>query len=135
MVLVVSPCGEKELLFQSEMKAVSPLEEFSCSLGVDPAVRVEYKPVRKMHEQGGLLTKTSIITVEQRIKLNNTRNDQINLKLLEQIPLSGDDKLKVNGFRLMNCCLQRLRIICHFFAPAALSKFQVLCNLLFASAS
>lgn len=32
-------------------KSVSPNERFSCSLGVDTAVRVDYRPVKKYAEQ------------------------------------------------------------------------------------
>ncbi len=100
------------------MKAVSPSEEFSCSLGVDPAVRVEYKPVRKKNEQSGVLTKTAITTVEQRIELKNTRSDQVNLRLLEQIPLSGDEKLKVNGFFCAINCYGDLACILSWFCAS-----------------
>ncbi|VDM68532.1 unnamed protein product [Strongylus vulgaris] len=40
---------------KGSMKNVSPSERFSCSLGVDTALRIEYKPVKKYHEQVRML--------------------------------------------------------------------------------
>ena len=50
---------------QAELKAVSPSEDFTCSLGVDPGLRVVYKPVYKYREQSGLLTKSVVTTYKQ----------------------------------------------------------------------
>lgn len=77
------------------MKSVSPSEEFSCSLGVDPAVRVEYKPARKFHEESGILSKSSILTHEQKIEVKNTKQDAIKIIVHEHLPLSSEEKLKV----------------------------------------
>ena len=51
--------------WKAELKAVSPSEDFTCSLGVDPGLRVVYKPVYKYREQSGLLTKSVITTYKQ----------------------------------------------------------------------
>ena len=51
-------CYIPQLYLQAELKAVSPSEDFTCSLGVDPAVKVVYKPLNKFREQSGLITKT-----------------------------------------------------------------------------
>ena len=81
------------------MKAVSPKEEFDCSLGADPAVRVEYKPAHKFHEQVGFVNKTSVETHEQRIEIKNTKaGEKIKIVVREQIPKSTDEKIKVRLF-------------------------------------
>jgi len=48
------------------MKSVSPKEEFESFLGVDPAVKIEYRPVKRTTEYSGVLTRTSKMTVERK---------------------------------------------------------------------
>ena len=81
------------------LKSVSPGERFSCSLGVDPAIRVTYKPAKKYHEQSGLITKVSSAITEQVINIKNTRSSAILLTIKEHIPRSTDEKLKVEYLR------------------------------------
>ncbi|CAJ0603869.1 unnamed protein product [Cylicocyclus nassatus] len=78
---------------------VSPGERFSCSLGVDTALRIEYKPVKKYHEQTGLISKSSSTVHDQLITIKNTRNDPVLLTLKEPIPRSTDEKIRI---RLIN---------------------------------
>uniref|UniRef100_A0A914WX50 Uncharacterized protein n=1 Tax=Plectus sambesii TaxID=2011161 RepID=A0A914WX50_9BILA len=81
---------------KSSLKAVSPKEEFDCSLGVDPAVRIEYKPAHKFHEQAGFVTKSSVDNHEQAIDIKNTKvNEKIKIVVREQIPKSTDEKIKI----------------------------------------
>ena len=80
---------------QADIKAVSPQEDFTCSLGVDPAVKVTYKPVNKFREQSGLLNKTSSTTYQQVIEIKNTHNDAIKILVSDQLPLSTEEKIKV----------------------------------------
>uniref|UniRef100_F1KXK2 Protein F37C4.5 n=1 Tax=Ascaris suum TaxID=6253 RepID=F1KXK2_ASCSU len=83
---------------KSNIKAVSPNERFMCSLGVDPAVKVEYKPAHNFSEQIGLLTKSSSTAHEQRIIVKNTKNEKILITVKEHIPKSTDDKIKIKLF-------------------------------------
>lgn len=73
---------------QSGLKAVNPGEEFSCSLGVDPSVRIDYKPARKHYDESGLVAKYTTIAHTQEIVVKNTKpRDAVKLRVLEQIPL------------------------------------------------
>ncbi|KAK6016711.1 hypothetical protein OSTOST_17803, partial [Ostertagia ostertagi] len=80
---------------KTNMKNVSPGERFSCSLGVDTALRVEYKPVKKYHEQVGLINKSSSNVHEQVIVVKNSRAQPVLLTIKEQVPRSTDEKIKV----------------------------------------
>ncbi|GMR49048.1 hypothetical protein PMAYCL1PPCAC_19243, partial [Pristionchus mayeri] len=80
---------------KTQMKAVSPGERFTASLGVDPAVKIEYKPAHKHHEQTGIINKWSSLVTEQKIIVRNTRGDGVLLTIREQIPRSTDEKIKV----------------------------------------
>ncbi|XP_055348292.1 protein F37C4.5-like isoform X1 [Paramacrobiotus metropolitanus] len=79
----------------TDIKAISPQETFSCSLGVDPAVKVKYRPVRRFNEQSGMLNKTKVVTFVQEIQVTNTRPDPIHVVIMEQVPRSTEEKLKV----------------------------------------
>lgn len=80
---------------KSSLKAVSPSEEFDCSLGVDPSVRIEYKAARKFHEESGIISKSSNVTHEQKIEIKNTKAEPIKIFIKEQLPLSSEEKIKV----------------------------------------
>lgn len=79
---------------------MSPKEEFDCSLGVDAAVRVEYKPAHKYHEQVGLINRSTVETHEQRIDIKNTKAaEKIKILVREQIPKPTDEKIKVRAMK------------------------------------
>uniref|UniRef100_A0A1I7TFH0 Mucoidy inhibitor MuiA family protein n=1 Tax=Caenorhabditis tropicalis TaxID=1561998 RepID=A0A1I7TFH0_9PELO len=81
---------------KSHLKNVSPGERFTCSLGVDTAIRVEYKPAKKYHEEGGYITKHSANVTEQTIYVKNTRSEQpVLLTIKHHVPRSTDEKIRV----------------------------------------
>ncbi len=87
---------EHALCLQSGLKAVSPDEEFTCSLGVDPSVRIDYKPARKHYDESGLIAKYTTIVHTQEIVIKNTKpKDSVKLRVLEQIPLTTEEKMRV----------------------------------------
>ena len=77
------------------MNAVSPQEEFEVSLGVDPAVKITYKPLNKFEKKSGLVTKYKQIEYHQEIIIKNTKASKIKIKVSDQLPKSSEDKLKV----------------------------------------
>lgn len=80
---------------QSSLPPVSPSEEFDCSLGVDASVRVSYQPLHRFQEQGGFVSKTRIVTFHQQIEITNLRQDECKIKVTDQLPRSGEEKIKV----------------------------------------
>lgn len=88
---------------KSKIPHVSPQESFSCSLGIDPAVRVTYHPqTKKTRSSGGsvltpLTAKTTTTLYEQAISIKNTRQSRVSrLILKERIFMSLDARFKVN---------------------------------------
>ena len=79
---------------------VSPAEFFSCSLGVDPQLKVTYHPLQKKTKASGtalLSTKTLSQAFLQRITLKNTRRTQVRkLIIRDQVPVTTDSRIKVN---------------------------------------
>ena len=64
-------------------------------MGVDQAIRVDYKPVRKFQEQSGLIQKTRCTTYVQAVEIKNTTANMVKLLLVDQVPISTDDKIQV----------------------------------------
>ena len=81
------------------MDAVSPLEEFDVSLGVDPAVKITYKPLKKFKQSTGILSKYQQLQCYQEIVIKNTKLSPIKLTVTDQLPLSSEEKLKVSLLR------------------------------------
>jgi uncharacterized protein (TIGR02231 family) len=80
---------------QTRLKAVSPGEKFSCSLGTDASIKVTYNPVHTHHETYGMLRKNHVKTFTQNIKVKNTKSDEVKVHLSDYVPLSTEDKIKV----------------------------------------
>jgi uncharacterized protein (TIGR02231 family) len=86
---------DNSFVAKSWLKNVSPQEEFECSLGVDPAVRITYPPkVRKQATQG-FFGKQSTTHIEQSVFVRNTRPNAITVQIYDQVPMSEEDRLKV----------------------------------------
>ncbi|XP_076467161.1 protein F37C4.5-like isoform X1 [Babylonia areolata] len=81
---------------KASMKDVYPMEEFDCSLGVDPAVKVTYKPQKKFQASSGILSKVVSTTREQVIEVKNTHDFPVHIVLQDQLPRSTDERIKVN---------------------------------------
>ncbi|KAH8115703.1 hypothetical protein DFH11DRAFT_1543173 [Phellopilus nigrolimitatus] len=85
---------------KSSISHVSPQESFSCSLGVDPAVRITYHPQSKKTKTTGgtvLTTKMKTVTFEQAITVKNNRLTRLpRLLIKDRVHVSRDAKLKVN---------------------------------------
>ncbi|KAF8332763.1 uncharacterized protein EI90DRAFT_2918099 [Cantharellus anzutake] len=86
---------------KSTIPDVSPQESFSCSLGVDPSVKITYHPQTKLvRSQGGsffsALPKQQITKFVQRITVKNTRPSSLSrLTVRDQVPNSEDSRIKV----------------------------------------
>ena len=57
---------------------------------------MEYKPLHKYREQSGLISKSTTTAYKQVIEVKNTHAESVKLLLLEQLPLSTEDKIKVS---------------------------------------
>ena len=82
---------------QATIKAVSPGEEFECSLGVDPAVKITYKPLSKFRESSGIFSKTVSTKYKQVTEVRNAHDYPVTLELHDQLPRSTDEKIKVSS--------------------------------------
>jgi uncharacterized protein (TIGR02231 family) len=79
----------------TELKATSPGGEFDVFLGVDPGVKVEFKPVKVKEGKAGMIKKSKTENTSHKIVITNNKAQQIEISVFEQVPLSEDDKVKV----------------------------------------
>uniref|UniRef100_A0A914E697 Protein F37C4.5 n=1 Tax=Acrobeloides nanus TaxID=290746 RepID=A0A914E697_9BILA len=71
-------------------------EKFDCSLGIDPSIKVEYKPVNKYQQVIGRYNKISSTVNEQKVILKNTKRiESVLLTMHEYVPKSNDDEIKI----------------------------------------
>lgn len=64
--------------------------------GVDPRIKVTYKPLQRYREQSGILSKTVNYTMKQSTVIKNTLSDQAIITLTDHVPRSQEEKLKVS---------------------------------------
>ncbi|KAF8315709.1 hypothetical protein DL93DRAFT_2166668 [Clavulina sp. PMI_390] len=92
---------------KSNVPDVSPSESFTCSLGVDPAIRITFHPENKAVTTTGKKglssilssnnSKTTVTAYRQRITIKNTRASMAIAKLVVQdrVPVSEDANITV----------------------------------------
>jgi uncharacterized protein (TIGR02231 family) len=70
-------------------------DTFDLPLGTDASVKVEYKPVKKITDTQGLISKVHHENVRHETHLTNTKSTEVTVYVYEQVPLSSDEKIKV----------------------------------------
>lgn len=79
-----------------DLPRVSPGQIFDIPLGVDPAIHVNYpKPSVHRSTQGIIFNKESAQVFTRSIWLNNTRPQSAELLVLDQVPVSEDERLRI----------------------------------------
>ncbi|KAF2264576.1 hypothetical protein CC78DRAFT_533161 [Lojkania enalia] len=75
---------------------VSPGQVFDLPLGVDPAIHINYpKPSVHRSTQGIIFNKESAQVFTRNIWLNNTKPTPVDINVLDQIPVSEDERLRI----------------------------------------
>lgn len=74
---------------------VSLGDKFDLPLGTDASVKIEYKPVKKVSDTQGLISKTHFENVRRETQITNTKTIEITVHVYEQVPLSSVEKIKV----------------------------------------
>ena len=75
---------------------VSPLQPFTLSLGTDPAIHVAYPKPSVHRSTQGLFNKESAQTFARSVWITNTRSAAVELLVLDQIPVSQDERLRID---------------------------------------
>ena len=88
---------DNNFICKSKLSSVSPGEEITCSLGIDPLVRVSYKTgdSYQSHQAGWVSKGTLSEEYNKLTSVKNTKKKAISVKIVESVPLSQDDRIKV----------------------------------------
>ena len=78
----------------SQMKKVAAGEKFDLFFGSDDQVTVKREEV-KQHKEAGLFGRNRV-SYRYRIELGNFRKEPLTLTLLDQLPVAGDEEIKVS---------------------------------------
>ncbi|CAJ0945178.1 unnamed protein product, partial [Mesorhabditis belari] len=93
---------------KSQLKAVSPGEYFSVSLGQDASIKVDYKPAHNKQGEAGLINKNNTQVKEQKVIVKNTRKEKVKVTIKEHVPRSTDEKIKVRLLSPTHAPLQHI---------------------------
>ncbi|KAL8693273.1 MAG: hypothetical protein Q9218_001874 [Villophora microphyllina] len=97
--LLKGPAGltiDGTFLGNTTLPRSSPSEAFVLNLGVDPALNVIYSKPTVHRSQSGVFQKEGSCIYRRSCTLTNTKNNTaIEATVLDQVPVSEDDKLKV----------------------------------------
>ncbi|KUJ16627.1 uncharacterized protein LY89DRAFT_782855 [Mollisia scopiformis] len=99
ITLLKGPLGltlDSSFLGQASFPRCSSGETFSLPLGVDPAININYPKPTVRRSQTGIFSKedTNVFTRSMTI-MNTKHNAAIDLTVLDQIPVSEDERLKI----------------------------------------
>lgn len=70
-------------------------DTFDLSLGTDASVKVDYKPVKKVTDTQGLISKVKHESIRHETRLVNTKATEVTVFVYEQVPRSSYEKIKV----------------------------------------
>ncbi|KAL8940093.1 MAG: hypothetical protein Q9216_003002 [Gyalolechia sp. 2 TL-2023] len=99
ITLLKGPAGltlDGTFLGNTSLPRSSPGEAFNLNLGVDPALNVVYNKPTVRRSESGVFQKEGSQIYTRCCTLTNTKNDVgVEATVLDQVPISEDDKLKV----------------------------------------
>ena len=99
ITLLKGPLGltlDGSFLGQASFPRCSAGESFSLPLGVDPAISVNYPKPTVRRSQSGIFSKEDSNLFTRTVTITNTKhNAQCELTVLDQVPVSEDERLKI----------------------------------------
>lgn len=86
---------DNNYISKTDIRLVSPQEDFYCLLGSDPGVEVKYNPAHKLRETSNLSGKVITTTFRQVTEVKNSYSEPIKILIIDQLPISSEEKIKV----------------------------------------
>lgn len=86
---------DNNFITHSSIKHVYLGDKFDLPLGTDAGIKVESKPVKKITDTQGLISKTYYENIRRETRLVNTKSTEVIVYVYEQVPLPLDEKIKV----------------------------------------
>jgi len=91
----VSVFRDNTFIGNLSLDLVRPTEKIKLSFGVDDRVQVDYRLVSDEQSKAGIITKERVIKRLYRIEITNRHAKPFEIVLLEHIPVSQDERIKV----------------------------------------
>jgi uncharacterized protein (TIGR02231 family) len=87
---------DSSFLGNTTLQRISPGQTFTLPLGVDPAIHVSYSKPTVHRSTQGIFNKESAHSFNRSILLTNTKSTAIDLLVLDQVPVSQEERLKID---------------------------------------
>jgi uncharacterized protein (TIGR02231 family) len=84
-----------EFVGRSPLPATPPGGELELAFGVDARVEVERRVLERKHETSGVVSKDEVFRYRVRVGLKNRYASPIDVRLLDLVPVSRDEKIQV----------------------------------------
>jgi uncharacterized protein (TIGR02231 family) len=81
------------------METVAPGEEFWTFLGIDEAIGVEHKLVKRYEKREGVITKKECIVYEYLITVTNNKKSDVDVVVWDQVPIATNEEIEVELVR------------------------------------
>jgi uncharacterized protein (TIGR02231 family) len=91
---------EEEYIGQGRLDFLAPGEKGDLFFGRDKQIRVKYEQVERKKIEPGFLSKTEKIKFGFKITLENFRQREIRMEVLDQLPVSRNSKITINDVEL-----------------------------------
>jgi uncharacterized protein (TIGR02231 family) len=88
---------DNNFVANAQMQAVAPTEEFWTFLGIDQAMKIEHKFLKKYEKkEGGVFTKkTKVLVFEYEMSVHNHKKTPQEIVVWNQLPISQNQSIKV----------------------------------------
>jgi len=86
---------DSSFVAKSAIDLINPYESFALYLGVDPSIKVTYRPTKKSNSISGLFSKTISEDIKDVTVITNNKSKSIDVVIIQQLPKSTDSNLKV----------------------------------------
>ncbi len=122
---------DNNFVSNAEMDLIASGEKFWTFLGVDEAMKVEHKFLKRSSKQAGMFTKSNSYTYEYLIEVTNNKKTQEDIVIWDQLPISNHEKIEVKlitpEYKEDSQALKKneFNYLEWFFKPAAGEKIQV----------
>ncbi|KAF3934160.1 hypothetical protein ABW20_dc0103261 [Dactylellina cionopaga] len=83
-------------LGQTTIPHCPPEDTISLSLGVDTGVHVSYAKPTLVSSSQGFISKENVTLYKRSIFIHNAKSQKLTLTVLDQVPISEDERLRVN---------------------------------------
>lgn len=86
---------DNSFVSKTEIVTVAPGEKFRTFLGVDKAVKVEYRTLSNVHRERGYFSKTEDTVYKYMCTVKNAKSMPIRMVVADMLPVSDDTSIKV----------------------------------------